>query len=44
VPRLELGPTQSPIEFLPPPLSLGTKRQEREAEHSPTFSAVAMNG
>jgi hypothetical protein len=43
VPTPELRPTQSPIEFVPGPFSLGAKRQEREADHSPTFSAKAKN-
>jgi hypothetical protein len=37
--RPALGPTQPPIEWVPGALSLGVKRQEREADHSP--SAIA---
>jgi hypothetical protein len=43
VPRPELGPTQSPIEFVSGPHSLGAKRQDREADHSPAISAEAKN-
>jgi hypothetical protein len=33
-----LGPTQPPIQWVPEALSLGVKRQVREADHSPQFS------
>jgi hypothetical protein len=38
-----LGPTHSPIQWLPGPLSLGIKRPGREADHSPQFSAEVKN-
>jgi hypothetical protein len=41
--RLTLGPTQSPIQWVPGALSLGVKRPGREAGHSPPSSAEAMN-
>jgi hypothetical protein len=34
-----LGPTQSPIKWVPGALSLGVKRPGREADHSPPSSA-----
>jgi hypothetical protein len=34
-----LGPTQPPVQWVPGALSLGIKRQGREADHSPTSSA-----
>jgi hypothetical protein len=34
-----MGPTQRPIQWVPRVLSLGLKRPEREAEHSPPSSA-----
>jgi hypothetical protein len=37
--RPALGPTQSPIQWVPGALSLGVKRQGREADHSPPSSA-----
>jgi hypothetical protein len=37
--RTALGPTQPPIQWVPGPLSLGVKRPEREADHSPPSSA-----
>jgi hypothetical protein len=37
--RTVLGPTQPPIQWVPGDLSLGVKRQEREADHSPPSSA-----
>jgi hypothetical protein len=37
--RLALGPTQPPIQWVPRALSLGVKRQGREAGHSPSSSA-----
>jgi hypothetical protein len=36
---MALGPTQPPIQWVPVALSLGIKRQEREADHSPPSSA-----
>jgi hypothetical protein len=33
------GPTQLPIQWVPGALSLGVKRPEREADHSPPSSA-----
>jgi hypothetical protein len=37
--RTVLGPTQSPIQWVPGALSLGVKRPAREADHSPPSSA-----
>jgi hypothetical protein len=37
--RIALGPTQPPIQWVRGALSLGVKRSEREADHSPQFSA-----
>jgi hypothetical protein len=37
--RPALGPPQPPIQWVPGPLSLGVKRPEREANHSPPSSA-----
>jgi hypothetical protein len=37
--RTALGPTQPPIQWVPGALSLGLKRQGREADHSPPSSA-----
>jgi hypothetical protein len=34
-----MGPTQSPIQWVPGALSLGVKRPGREADHSPPSSA-----
>jgi hypothetical protein len=39
VSRTALGPTQSPIQWVPGALSLGAKRPGREADHSPPSSA-----
>jgi hypothetical protein len=39
VSKTALGPTQPPIQWVPGALSLGVKRSEREADHSPPFSA-----
>jgi len=36
---MALGPTRSPIQSVPGALSLGVKRPEREADHSPPPSA-----
>jgi hypothetical protein len=41
--RPVLGPTQPPIQWVPGALSLGAKRQGREADHSPEFSAEVKN-
>jgi hypothetical protein len=38
--RMSLGPTQPPIQWVSGALSLGVKRQGREADHSPPSSAV----
>jgi hypothetical protein len=38
--RTALEPTQSPIQWVPEALSLGVKRPEREADHSPPSSAA----
>jgi hypothetical protein len=43
VSRTALGPTQPPIQWVPGALSLGVKRQGREADHSPPFSAEVNN-
>jgi hypothetical protein len=37
--RTALGPTQPPIQWVLGALSLGVKRPEREADHSPPSSA-----
>jgi hypothetical protein len=37
--RTALGPTQPPIQWVPGALSVGVKRPEREADHSPPSSA-----
>jgi hypothetical protein len=37
--RTALTPTQPPIQWVPGALSLGVKRPEREADHSPPSSA-----
>jgi hypothetical protein len=37
--RTALGPTQPPIQWVPGALSLGVKRQGREADHSPSSGA-----
>jgi hypothetical protein len=34
-----LGPTQSPIQWLPRALFMGAKRSGREDDHSPPYSA-----
>jgi hypothetical protein len=39
-----MGRTQPPIQWVPGPLSLGGKRQERELEHFPPTSAEVKNG
>jgi hypothetical protein len=41
--RTALGPTQLPIQWVPRALSLGVKRPEREADHSPPPSADVKN-
>jgi hypothetical protein len=41
VSRTTLGPTQPPIQWIPGAVSLGIKRQGREADHSPPSSAEA---
>jgi hypothetical protein len=43
VSRPALGPTQSPIQWVPGALSLGVKRPGREADHSPPSSAEVNN-
>jgi hypothetical protein len=39
--KTALGPTQSPIQWVPVALFLGVKRLGREADHSPSSSAEA---
>jgi hypothetical protein len=39
-----LGPTQPPIQWISGAISLGIKRPDREAEHSPPISAEDKNG
>jgi hypothetical protein len=39
-----LGPTQPPIQWVPVALSLGLKRQGREADHTRVSSAEVKNG
>jgi hypothetical protein len=41
--RTALGPTQTPIQWVPGALSLGLKRPGREADHSPPYSAEVKN-
>jgi hypothetical protein len=41
--RTALGPTQPPIKWVRRALSLGVKRPEREADHSPPSSAEVKN-
>jgi hypothetical protein len=41
--RPALGPTPSPIEWVPGALSLGVKRPVREADHSPPSSDEVKN-
>jgi hypothetical protein len=43
VSRTALGPTQSPIQWVPGTLYLGVKRPGREADHSSQFSAEVKN-
>jgi hypothetical protein len=43
VSRTALGPTQLPIQWVLGALSLGVKRPEREADHSPPSSAEVKN-
>jgi hypothetical protein len=38
-----LGPTQPPIQWVPGALSMGVKRPDREADHSPPSSAESRN-
>jgi hypothetical protein len=38
-PRMALGPTELPIQYVPGALSLGVKQPWREADHSPLSSA-----
>jgi hypothetical protein len=40
---MALGPTQSPIQWVPGAVSLGVKRLGREADHSPPSSADVKN-
>jgi hypothetical protein len=42
--KLTLGPNQPPIKWVLEALSLGVKRQEREADHSPPSSVDVKNG
>jgi hypothetical protein len=41
--KLVLGPTQPPIQWVQGTLSLGVKRPEREADHSPPSRAEVKN-
>jgi hypothetical protein len=41
--RPVLGPTQPPIQWIPGALSLGVKRERREADHSPPSSSEVKN-
>jgi hypothetical protein len=41
--RTALGPTQSPIQWIPGAISLGIKLPGREADHSPPSSAEVKN-
>jgi hypothetical protein len=42
--RLDLGPTQPPIQWIPGTLSPGVKQQRREADHSSPSSAEVKKG
>jgi hypothetical protein len=42
--RLALGPTQSPVHWIPRFVFTEEKRQEREADHSPQFSVEVQKG
>jgi hypothetical protein len=42
--KLVRGLNQPPIQWVPETLSLGAKRQEREADHSPQSSVMVKNG
>jgi hypothetical protein len=42
-PRTALGPTQLPIQWVTGDLPLGVKQPEREADHSPPYSAEVKN-
>jgi hypothetical protein len=42
--RLALGPTQPSTQWVPGSVSLGLKRQRREADRSPPSSAEVKNG
>jgi hypothetical protein len=44
MPRLTLGPTHPPIQWVLGALSLGVKQQGREADHSPPSSAEVEKG
>jgi hypothetical protein len=41
--RQALGPTQSPVQWVPGALSLGVKRSAREADHSHPSSSEIKN-
>jgi len=41
--KLALGPTQHLIQWVPADISLGVKRPEHEADHSPTCSVEVNN-
>jgi hypothetical protein len=41
--RTALGSTQPPVQWVPGALSVGVKRLEREADHSPPCSAEVQN-
>jgi hypothetical protein len=42
--RSALGPTQSPVQWIPKALSPEVKRPGRVADHSPPYSAEVKNG
>jgi hypothetical protein len=42
--RPALGPTRSPIQWVPGDCFPGVKRPRREADHSPPFNAKVKNG
>jgi hypothetical protein len=42
--RLALGPNQTPTQFVPVALSLWAKRQGREADYPPPYSAEVKKG
>jgi hypothetical protein len=42
--RPTVGPTQTPVQWVPGALSPGLKRQGSKADHSPQYNAELKNG